>query len=73
MSQTKQVVLAQKFQPLNDKRCVVFSGREHLALMETSVAVPYAIIKLIAADLARSEAAHELQALGMPVNQAPPV
>lgn len=52
----------------NTARVVVFKARKHLALTEDVVAVPFALVKLLAAKLSESEANAELQAAGMPIN-----
>ena len=43
-----QVPIATQYQILNDRRVIVFTGRDQFALNDTALAVPFGLLKFLA-------------------------
>lgn len=63
-----QVPVSQRYQVVNDQRVVVFTGRDQFALNDTSIAVPFALLKFLAGTLVTLEGQVEMARLGMTLN-----
>lgn len=67
MAKEAQAIIATKYQVINERRCVVVSGRDQFSLHDTHMAVPFALLKFLAGSLAVAEGKHELSRQGSPV------
>lgn len=67
-----QVPIATQYQILNDRRVIVFTGRDQFALNDTALAVPFGLLKFLSGSLVTAEGQAELQRLGVTLNESPP-
>lgn len=63
-----QVPVSTQYQIVNDKRMIVFRGRDQFALVDSALAVPFGLIKYLAGSLVSAEGQAELQRLGISLN-----
>lgn len=62
-----------KYHIVNEQRVVVFSAREALALNDTVIAVPFALLKFLAGSLVTAEGQAELARMGGQIHMDPPL
>lgn len=60
MAKDEQAVMATKYQVINERRCVVVSGRDQFSLHDTHMAIPFGLLKFLAGSLAVAEGKAEI-------------
>lgn len=61
----RQVPTSTRFEIVNDRRIVVFAGRDRFALQDTQLAVPFGLLKHLAGSLMSAEGQAELLRMGV--------